>query len=46
MKFSEFPEFSEHKQVELISKYLNSIHHEIDIKQKDVFNILPIFLIR
>ena len=43
LKFSEFPEFSEHKKVRKISKFLNSIHHEIDIKQNDVFDILPSF---
>ena len=34
VKFSEFPEYSEHNEVLKISKNLNSIHHELDIKKR------------
>ena len=43
LKFSEFPEFSEHHRVRQISKHLNSIHHEIDVKQDETLNLLPTF---
>ena len=43
LKFSEFPEFSEHHRVRQISKHLDSIHHEIDVKQDETLNLLPTF---
>ena len=43
VKFSEFPEYSEHNEVLKISKNLNSIHHELDNKKKDVIQELPNF---
>ena len=43
LKFSEFPEFSEHHRVRQISKHLDLIHHEIDVKQDETLNLLPTF---
>ena len=44
MKFSENPTFSEHRQARKISKKLNSIHHELDIKKVDMLKMIPSFI--